>query len=364
MYNEKEYAKWNKRYKKFQKDNRQSITKMVMDFNRKKSADVAKKIKRRDTGVLNESKLHTYRWNEKIFKSRKIVPEGKNHGLIMLVDCSGSMQDWDKFQSAIKQSLILVEFCRKVGIKYKVIGFGDGKYTGSVYDDGKYSNNYKKEHLKLRHLPVLREWFSNEQSLREHDFMATYMFYKSKHWRAAYIHDGPNSSTPLIDSILLVRQIAVEFKENENIDILNTITLTDGISNDSSLYDGTMGSSISRLSSYDPLTKSVYRTKNCNYLPHILNFYKKVVGGNIIGFDITSQFTYSSNPIIVRENYSGYDHHYTFSFKNLYNETKRISKKDQEETKTLTDIQENFKGKNVSKSNEKILLTKFIDIIS
>lgn len=364
MYNEKEYAKWNKKYKKFQKDNRQSITKMVMDFNRKKSADVAKKIKRRDTGVLNESRLHTYKWNDKIFKSRKIVPEGKNHGLVMLVDCSGSMQDWDKFQSAIKQSLILVEFCRKVGIKYKVIGFGDGKYGGSLYDDGKYKNTGSKPYLKLRHMPIMREWFSSEQSIREHDFMATYMFYKSKHWRAGFISDGPNSSTPLIDSIFLLRQIALEFKENDKIDILNTITLTDGMSNDSTFYDGTAGSSFYRLSSYDPLSKSVYRTKNCNNLKSVLGFYKKVVGGNIIGFDITSQFTYSSEPIIVREDYMGYDHHYTFSFKNLYNETKRMSKKDQQETKTLTDIQQNFKGKNVSKSNEKILLTKFIDIIS
>ncbi|MBP06144.1 MAG: hypothetical protein CL728_05285 [Chloroflexi bacterium] len=364
MYNDKEYAKWNKKYKKFQKDNRQSITKMVMDFNRKKSADVAKKIKRRDTGVLNESKLHTYKWNDKIFKSRKIVPEGKNHGLIMLVDCSGSMQDWDKFESAIKQSLILVEFCRKVGIKYKVIGFGDGNYNGSLYNKEKYSNSFNKQYLKLRHLPLLREWFSNDQSMREHDFMATYMLYKSKHWRAGYIADGPNSSTPLVDSIFLLRQIALEFKDNENIDILNTITLTDGMSNESSFHDSSMGSSISRLSSYDPLTKSVYRTKNCNTLPNILSFYKKVVGGNIIGFDITSQYTYNSNPIVVREDHMGYDHHYTFSFKNLYNESKRMSKKDEDQSKTLTDIQQNFKGKNVSKSNEKILLTKFIDIIS
>ena len=53
MYNEKEYKKWNKKYKKFQKANKQSITKMVLDFNRKKSADIAKRVKKKDTGVID-----------------------------------------------------------------------------------------------------------------------------------------------------------------------------------------------------------------------------------------------------------------------------------------------------------------------
>ena len=74
MYNQKEFLKWNKRYKKFQKSNKQSITKMLLDFNRKKSANISKKIRRKETGIINERILHTYKWNEKIFKTRKIVP--------------------------------------------------------------------------------------------------------------------------------------------------------------------------------------------------------------------------------------------------------------------------------------------------
>ena len=365
MYNEKEYKKWNKKYKKFQKNNRQSVTKMVLDFNRKKSAAIAKKIKTKDIGILDERKLHTYRWNDKIFKSKKIVPEGKNHGLIMLVDCSGSMQDHNKFESSIKQCLLLVDFCRKVGIKYKVLGFGDGNgYRKQV----KYKNSSSKDHLTFRHIPLLREWFSHEQSLKENDFMSTYMLYKSRHWRAGFTADGPNSSTPLIDSVLLLRQISLEFKEKENIDILNTITLTDGISNDSSLVTGGdyFGSNaVYKMSSYDPLSKSVYRTDNCNRLENILKFYKKVVGGNIIGFNLVGQHMWTSEPVVIRENFEGYDHHYTFSFQNLFADTKNKSKaKDEQESKNVQELEKSFNSKNISKTNEKILLTKFIDIIS
>ena len=257
MYNEREYKKWNKKYKKFQKANKQSITKMVLDFNRKKSANIAKRIKKKDTGVIDERLLHTYRWNDRIFKTKKIVPEGKNHGLIMLVDCSGSMQEYDKFESAIKQALILVDFCRKVGIKYKVVGFGNGNFN-STTDKIKYKNDSSKRHLEIKYVPLLREWFSHEQTIKQHDFMATYMMFKTKKFRAGFVSDGPNSGTPLIDSVLLLRQVALKFKEEDKIDILNTITLTDGMSNNATFLDWDRGL-VTKLSSYDPLTKSVYR---------------------------------------------------------------------------------------------------------
>ena len=77
-------------------------------------------------------------------------------------------------------------------------------------------------------------------------------------------HDGPNSSTPLFDSILLLRQIALKFKEEENIDILNTITLTDGDSNPTRFVDQKYDGSYSKLSSFDPLSRSVYRTSDSN----------------------------------------------------------------------------------------------------
>ena len=364
MYNEKEYKKWNKKYKKFQKANKQSITKMVLDFNRKKSADIAKRVKKKDTGVIDERLLHSYRWNDRIFKTKKIVPEGKNHGLIMLVDCSGSMQEYDKFESAIKQALILVDFCRKVGIKYKVVGFGNGNYRVER-DQIKYKNDSSKRHLEIKYIPLLREWFSHEQTLKQHDFMATYMMFKTKKHRAGFICDGPNSGTPLIDSIFLLRQVALKFKEDEKIDILNTITLTDGLSNNATFLDWDKGL-VTKLSSYDPLTKSVYRTSDTDDLKNVLKFYKKVVGGNIIGFDITNSGYYGlpRTSIDVREDWQGYDHHYTFSFKSIYDDAKKVSKQDKETPKSVEELSSKFNQKGVTRNNEKILLSKFIDIIS
>ena len=337
---------------------------MVLDFNRKKSANIAKRIKKKDTGVIDERLLHSYRWNDRIFKTKKIVPEGKNHGLIMLVDCSGSMQEYEKFESAIKQALILVDFCRKVGIKYKVVGFGNGNYRPER-DEIKYKNDSSKRHLEIKYIPLLREWFSHEQTLKQHDFMATYMMFKTKKFRAGFVSDGPNSGTPLIDSIFLLRQVALRFKKEENIDILNTITLTDGLSNNATFLDWDKGM-VTKLSSYDPLTKAVYRTSDTDDLKNVLKFYKKVVGGNIIGFDITNSGYYGlpRSNVEVKEGWQGYDHHYKFSFKSIYDDAKKVSRQDKETPKSVDELSSKFNQKGVTRNNEKILLSKFIDIIS
>ena len=40
------------------------------------------------TGVLDCSKLHTYKYSEDIFKKVTTLHEGKNHGLVFLLDWS------------------------------------------------------------------------------------------------------------------------------------------------------------------------------------------------------------------------------------------------------------------------------------
>ena len=157
----------------------------------------------------------------------------------------------------------------------------------------------------------------------------------------------------------------MRFKKEENIDILNTITLTDGLSNNATFLDWDRGL-VTKLSSYDPLTKSVYRTSDTDDLKNVLKFYKKVVGGNIIGFDITNSGYYGlpRSSVEVKEEWQGYDHHYTFSFKSIYDDVKKVSRQDKETPKSVEELSSKFNQKGVTRNNEKILLSKFIDIIS
>ena len=56
------------------------------------------------------------------------MPDGKNHGVIMLVDWSGSM--YDAIRETYEQSIVLTMFCRRVGIPHRVYAFTDAWREG------------------------------------------------------------------------------------------------------------------------------------------------------------------------------------------------------------------------------------------
>ena len=62
---------------------------LVKEFEMKKSAQAYKRASQDKTGIIDPLKLPTYKYNEDIFKKLTIIPDGKNHGMMMLLDWSG-----------------------------------------------------------------------------------------------------------------------------------------------------------------------------------------------------------------------------------------------------------------------------------
>ena len=65
---------------------------LVKEFECKKSADSYARATTSRTGVLDTTKLHTFKFNDDLFKKVTVLPDGKNHGLIFILDWSGSME--------------------------------------------------------------------------------------------------------------------------------------------------------------------------------------------------------------------------------------------------------------------------------
>ena len=66
---------------------------MVKEFEMKKAAHAYSRSKQDKSGVIDPLKLHSYKYNDDIFKRLTLLPDGKNHGLMMFIDWSGSMGD-------------------------------------------------------------------------------------------------------------------------------------------------------------------------------------------------------------------------------------------------------------------------------
>ena len=105
---------------------------MVKEFECKKSADAYSRATTAKTGVLNTSTLHTYKYNDDIFRKVTVIPEGKNHGLVFLLDWSGSMSNI--LENTAKQLLNIVWFCSKVNIPFDVYLFTN-TYSSTVRDN-------------------------------------------------------------------------------------------------------------------------------------------------------------------------------------------------------------------------------------
>ena len=108
-------------YVKYKKSAEKEVSYLVKEFECKKSADQYARSTTARTGVLDTSKLHTYKYNEDLFKKISVIPDGKNHGLIFILDWSGSMSNW--ILDTCKQMYNLIWFCKKVNIPFEVYAF-------------------------------------------------------------------------------------------------------------------------------------------------------------------------------------------------------------------------------------------------
>src|SRR6185437_8255105 len=66
---------------------------LVREFELKKNAWQTSRSSESKMGVLNLTKMHQYKYNDDLFKKITNVPQGKNHGMVMVIDLSGSMGD-------------------------------------------------------------------------------------------------------------------------------------------------------------------------------------------------------------------------------------------------------------------------------
>ena len=234
----------------FKKEQAQTISYMVKEFEMRKAADLYKRSTVAKTGSLNMDKLHSYSYNEDIFLKMNVEPGATNHGLVMFVDWSGSM--YDNFYSTIKQTLNLVWFCERVKIPFEVYGFTNG--YGQRDDTNKNPKIQKVKHndIIINELRLLNIVSSRANAKDMQESLNNLWAYANYYGDARGINkdrypkdrDGysriypiyPQSnyqlhSTPLNHSIVAAMDLVPEFKKNYGLQKVHTVFLTDGASN-------------------------------------------------------------------------------------------------------------------------------------
>ena len=227
-------------FNKFKQSSRKEVNNLVKEFEMKKSADSYSRSATSRTGMLDMNKLHTYKFNEDIFKKVTVIPEGKNHGLVFLLDWSGSMQH--VLEDTLKQLFNLVWFCRKVQIPFEVYAFtndswmldprlAEGTSSYTLERDLPMHHSYKVNQLEVSQNFRMVNILSSQQRGRDLDEMMKLLYCQTLAMCKHVIHFDNKfalSGTPLNEAIIATGQIVKEFIKSRGIQKCHTVVLTDG----------------------------------------------------------------------------------------------------------------------------------------
>ena len=218
-------------YKSFKKSSSKEVNYLVKEFECRKAADAYSRTSVARTGVLDCTKLHTYKYNEDLFRKITITPDGKNHGLVFVLDWSGSMER--VLLDTVKQLMNLVWFCKKVSIPFDVYAFTNEWFhtRDGVLPPEKCNRIENQLHVQPEF--GMLNLLSSSSSNFETDMLYLYrMAHYFSTWRSGNEYSVPwrlnLSGTPLNEAIISLYQIIPNFKKTTGAQKVQCIVFTDG----------------------------------------------------------------------------------------------------------------------------------------
>lgn len=240
---------------------------IIKQFEMRKAADVQKRTSISKRGRIDCDRIFKYKVSDDIFSRFATVAAGKNHGLVMYVDWSSSMQPMT--QDVLNQIIILTRFCKKMGIPFDVylfssqypvldthLGLSTQHTNNDKYQQWKTPTMSKTQHSRYCNTPTeytkvptepfaLIQVLSSDMSSRQFSEGLFNLFCLGQltnrmedivtecNVRGANgIFDIPSGftqgNTPLDPTILAALYMVPAFQAKHKVQVVNTIFLTDG----------------------------------------------------------------------------------------------------------------------------------------
>jgi len=217
-----------KEYHDYKKSAQKEVNYLVKEFESKKAADAYFRSSVSKTGLLDCSKLHTYKYNEDLFKKVNVLPDGKNHGLIFILDWSGSMGDI--MEDTIKQLFNIVWFCSKVNIPFEVYAFSNN-FRHSIEGNLNVSERIENEFV-IQDTFVLMNILTHKVNKKNLDEQMKTIWRLSYYFKKLCGYSIPSqlnlSGTPLNESLVVLHSLIPQFKSQNKLQKVQCVILTDG----------------------------------------------------------------------------------------------------------------------------------------
>jgi hypothetical protein len=212
---------------------------MALEFERRKNAKCLANVKTAKSGKLDLTKLSQYRWTEDLFKRSMTVPNGKSHGIVMMIDGSGSMSS--QFAAVIDQTLLFAVFAFQVNIPFEAYMFSDaaaqdangnpirfsfvsqGLNTFTLGESGRLIGlvntttdraGFKRQ---IRALLAVKTAYDRKANVSQELSGAVHQ-----------IPDAALCGTPLFTGMMIAERIVARMKNQQKLDKTTFIVITDG----------------------------------------------------------------------------------------------------------------------------------------
>lgn len=232
----------------YRNDAKASVKDLVAQFERRKAAEEIRNERMKPTGNINPDRLHQFKTHDDIFLRNLVKHEGKKHGMVFLIDWSGSMTNC--IDGVVRQTLLLTWFCRKAKIPYEVFLFTNGCPLASDKEFGSEAHFKKLFSMPKRKSGTdafdladvsLRQVFSSSMTDAEHQRMEEML------WLLAGRYGGSTDSlyhvysldymipqclgmngTPTNEALMVMHDYLPKFRAATGSQIVDFILMTDG----------------------------------------------------------------------------------------------------------------------------------------
>ena len=227
----------------FLKDNKKTVAYMVKEFEMKKAADQYSRASTSKTGSLDMGRLHTYKYNDDLFKKVTTLPGATNHALVLFLDWSGSMSQ--NLQGTLNQLYNLILFCKRTQIPFEVFGFSDQYDREQVINREKSVEmaKFKSGELIVKECHLL-QFFSSKMKSQEITTMMHYLNMYASTWTRGLTgqrYRVPRAldlgGTPLNEAAVCALEFIPMYKKQTGVQKINTVFLTDGSGSELSLVN-------------------------------------------------------------------------------------------------------------------------------
>ena len=238
-------------YASWKRENSAAVQTLAQEFDRRQAADSHKRVSIAETGSIDPNRLHAYRIAEDIFLQNASVRDGKNHGIVVMLDMSGSMRE--VFHDTMIQLVTLGHFCKRVNVPFRFYGFTDHATEFSTKANWT-DNSFGLEKNDTRLITLLQDGMRTVDFVRQcgNLLLASFRSVKDKHpSHIAYTTvmnkiggtDGYQSvapppffrlnNTPTNSALLGMATLLPAFKAAKRLQVVNLVVLTDGEATDS-----------------------------------------------------------------------------------------------------------------------------------